>query len=73
MLWAVREGRYKLVRRRGEAPELYDLEADIAEAKDLSTVHPQIVLRLEAALNAWDNELVPPAFAGPAQNLRKKK
>ena len=73
VLWAVREGRYKLVRRRGEAPELYDLEADIAEAKDLSTVHPQIVLRLEAALNAWDNELVPPAFAGPAQNLRKKK
>ncbi len=71
--WAIREGRYKLVRRRGVAPELYDLEADIAESKDLAAAQPEIVQRLEAALSAWDRELIPPVFAGPPPNPGKKK
>jgi arylsulfatase A-like enzyme len=73
VLWAVREGRHKLVRRRGEAPELYDLETDIAESKDLAAAQPEIVQRLETALNAWNRELIPPVFAGPAQNPSRKK
>ena len=51
---AVREGRYKLYRphsRHGGALaefELYDLEADIGETKNIAAEHPEIVERLSS-------------------------
>ncbi|MDD4108440.1 MAG: sulfatase-like hydrolase/transferase [Prolixibacteraceae bacterium] len=40
--WAVRDGRLKLiVDRRSEEAELFDLEEDFRESKDLSEDHPQ--------------------------------
>jgi arylsulfatase A-like enzyme len=41
--------RYKLVSGR----ELYDLEADPAESKDIAADHPDIVQRLRAEYEAW--------------------
>lgn len=65
--YALRSGKWKLVRipnRQGEASwQLYDLEADLAETKDVSQEHPETMERLallwEQYLNA--NNVVTPA------------
>ncbi|OYV03362.1 MAG: sulfatase, partial [Verrucomicrobiales bacterium VVV1] len=68
---AVRDGNWKLVRAKGKPAELYDLAADIGESKDQSATHPEVVTKLSAELDAWDKELIPPAFAG--LRAQKKK
>jgi arylsulfatase len=50
---AARDGRWKLVARKGQPWELYDIEADRAELHDLSSQHPDRVARLAAAWDAW--------------------
>ena len=65
MLFAVRENRFKLVRIRGASPQLFDLEADIAESKDLATSRPDLVARMNADLKAWNRQLIPPLFESP--------
>lgn len=42
-LRAVRSGRWKLIR---ESAELYDLEEDIGETKDVATENPEVVTKL---------------------------
>ena len=42
-LQAVRSGRWKLFRQNGE---LYDLDADIGETRDVASEHPDVVVRL---------------------------
>jgi arylsulfatase A-like enzyme len=61
---AVREGNWKLIRAKGEPAQLYDLASDLGETKDLAASQPAVAQRLAAALDAWDQELVPPAFPG---------
>jgi arylsulfatase A-like enzyme len=61
---AIREGRWKLDRPHGKPVALYDLSDDIGESKDLAAAKPDIVARLTAALDAWNKELIPPAFPG---------
>jgi arylsulfatase len=34
-------------------PELYDLEVDPGEARDVAAEHPDVVARLRAAYDAW--------------------
>jgi arylsulfatase A-like enzyme len=63
-LWAMRRGPEKLVRREDNASELYDLATDVSESKDLASAKTATAQRFDAALNAWDTELVPPAFPG---------
>lgn len=46
-LRAVRSGRWKLIRESGE---LYDLEEDIGETKDIATDNPEVVARLRELL-----------------------
>ncbi len=46
---AVRQGKWKAVRPRPNAPwELYDLDRDIVEKHDLTASHPEVVARLAA-------------------------
>lgn len=76
--WATREGSFKLVRQKGKSDELYDLAADIGETNDLAAAKSDVVKRLGSALDAWDKELIPPAFAGvsggrPNKSPRKQK
>lgn len=68
---AVREGNWKLLRAKGKPPELYDLAADISEKSDQSASQPEVVMRLSAELDAWDKQLIAPAFAG--LRAQKKK
>ena len=48
---AVREGKWKAVRLKDSAAiELYDLESDIGETKDLAGRNPEIVRRMERVM-----------------------
>ena len=48
---AVRQGKWKAVRLKDNGPtELYDLDADIGETKDVAAEHPEIVARMEAIM-----------------------
>ncbi|MBA3949769.1 MAG: sulfatase-like hydrolase/transferase, partial [Acidobacteria bacterium] len=53
---AVRSGRWKLL-REPERSMLFDLEADPGERQDLAAKHPDIVRRLQSALDAWEKEV----------------
>lgn len=50
---AVREGRWKLVRRFPLQWELYDIEADRTELTDLSAESPEVVKELSAKWRQW--------------------
>jgi arylsulfatase A-like enzyme len=63
---AVVRGSEKLVRAGQQAPELFDLATDTGETQNLVGDKPAVAERLAAALDAWDKELVPPAFPGLA-------
>src|SRR5204862_322715 len=50
---AARIGRWKAVRRAsGRPPEVYDLESDPGEARDVAAEHPAEVARLETCLES---------------------
>lgn len=73
---AVRRGSMKLVRLGKSEPELYDLGADIGEAKDLAAEKPEIVKELTAAIAEWEKGTIPPAFGGGKSGksaVKKKK
>ena len=54
----VRDGRWKLlVNRKMGKMELYDIESDWAEKKDVSRRNPEIVEKLSAKLDAWKQSL----------------
>ena len=61
---AIREGTWKLVRLPDMPVELFDLATDLGESKNVAPSNPNVVARLIADLDAWDKELVPPAFPG---------
>ena len=50
---AALRGQLKLVITRGGKPELFDVEADLAERRDISAQHPEMTRQLRAELNAW--------------------
>jgi hypothetical protein len=52
------------VRQSGKTDELYNLQSDISEQRNLQTSLPADAARLATVLDAWDKELVPPAFPG---------
>ena len=74
-IWAIRSGDAKLVRLGKTPDELYDLRSDIGEKTDLNPSRPADAARLADTLNAWDRELVPPAFPGATayQKAKQKK
>jgi len=58
---AVRAGRWKLVALRGKPWELYDMETDRTELKDLASRRPEIAKRLASDWNRWaaENHVTP--------------
>lgn len=52
---AIRDARFKLV----NGAELYDLQADPAEQRDVSAEHPVVVARLRQAFEAWWTDVLP--------------
>ncbi|WP_153556511.1 sulfatase family protein [Roseimaritima sediminicola] len=74
-LAAVRSGKWKLHVHRGRPAQLYDLENDIAEKKNLAKSHPQVVKRLKAHLDAFAKDIAensrPAAFVENPKPLSK--
>jgi arylsulfatase A-like enzyme len=62
---AVRDGKWKLVMRHRQSWELYDMEADRTEQKDLSKEQPEIVAKLTAAWDDWAKRTYVDAWPGP--------
>ena len=72
--WAIREGRYKLLQAaKDAAPQLYDLQSDIGESKDIAPEKPELVAKLKQGHEAWNAELVSPIFESPKAAPRKLK
>ncbi len=46
-------GAFKLVITNGGRPELFDVEADPAERRNVVAEHPDLAKRLQAELKAW--------------------
>ncbi len=63
--FAVREGRYKLVKPADGDVQVFDLEADASETTDLAASRPELRDRLLAAWQEWNRELIPPRFESP--------
>lgn len=63
--FAVRRGDNKLVIPYADAePQLYDLDADLAETKDIAYRNPKKVAELEELRKKWNAQLVEPVFKG---------
>lgn len=57
---AVRTGHWKLLcEYDGSQPQLYDLDRDPSETRDLAQQQPEVVSRLTAALLSWHRSLPP--------------
>jgi arylsulfatase A-like enzyme len=68
---AVRDAQYKLVRIEGKPDELYDLEQDISEEKNVIASQPAAYKRLAAAMEGWNKELVKPLWLDHIQDRDK--
>jgi arylsulfatase A-like enzyme len=65
----IREGRYKLITAVNRPKwELYDLEADPSETKNLASEKPDLVQRLNTAWLSWNTEMPPPAWIKPPES-----
>ena len=53
--WFVREGKWKLVCKKGEY-FLSDMEKDATETKNLASAFPEIVKRLKKLYDQWIND-----------------
>lgn len=59
---ALREGRWKLVKQGAGAFQLFDLERDGNETKDLAAAEPETAQRLEAKLNQLNQQMAAPLW-----------
>jgi arylsulfatase len=50
---AIRDGRWKLVAKENQPWELYDLDVDRSESRDLAAQHPDRVQRMAADWDQW--------------------
>jgi arylsulfatase A-like enzyme len=60
--WAIRAGDWKLVKNAREPLSLYHLRDDPAESRSLAHAEPERVAALRARWQAWNAELMPPAW-----------
>ena len=51
------DNQYKLHKRGPGKYELYDLTNDISEKNDLAASHPEVVARMKAELENWQNSV----------------
>ena len=71
--YAVRHGRYKLVKTGKEPAQLFDLETDIGESKDLAAAEPERAAALAQKYAEWNAGLVPPLWENPRPAAKAPK
>ena len=71
--FAVRSGDNKLViPSRNKAAELYNLNSDIGESKNLADAEPSVLKELEERRVRWNEQLIEPVFGGLLESKVKK-
>jgi len=71
---ALRKGNWKLVQEANSpSAELYNLENDIGEKKDLAKERPDKLKELEKAYKAWDVQMKDPKAVSLTSLLRLRK
>lgn len=69
---ALRHAHFKLHRKdAGSAFALYDLEADVGEARDIAADNAELVQQMAARYRSWDEQLVEPLWGAGSE--RKKR
>ena len=66
---AVRFGKWKLI-IAGDHKFLFDLQNDIGETTNLAEQQPEVIRKLQQALNEWKGHMKPPAW--PSKPNRRK-
>lgn len=61
-VWAARNDNWKLVRRKGEAAELYNLTEDPSETRNVAAERGDVVDRIWAQVERWNKGLAPRRF-----------
>jgi len=70
---AVRDGKWKfLCEYDGTEPELFDMEKDRGETKNLVAKHPELVANFTKACIAWHKSLPPDNGPQLSGNVRRK-
>jgi len=62
---AVRDGKWKLVSKYLDPWELYDMDEDRTELRNVAAQHPEVVMRLSAAYDAWAQRTFAEQWTGP--------
>ena len=62
---AVRDGKWKLVSKYMDPWELFDMEADRTEMRNLAAERPEVAARLAAAYDAWAKSSYAEPWKGP--------
>ncbi|MBL8173689.1 MAG: arylsulfatase [Bryobacterales bacterium] len=62
---AVREGKWKLVSKYLDPWELYDMDEDRTETRNVAAQHPEVVARLSAAYDGWAKRTFVEPWTGP--------
>ncbi|MBT3200281.1 MAG: sulfatase-like hydrolase/transferase [Phycisphaerales bacterium] len=57
-MWAVRQGKWKLVNGKTDGLFLSDMDADVTETKNLAKKFPEVVTRLKKLHQQWSKEVV---------------
>lgn len=57
-MWAVRQGKWKLVGGKSAGLFLSDMNADVTETKNLAKKHPEVVTKLNQLHRKWRKESV---------------
>jgi arylsulfatase A-like enzyme len=72
--YALRQGRHKLVKRAAaDRIELFDLETDPNERRDLAAQKPDVVAELKRLYERWNAQLMPPRWTDPhGANARRE-
>lgn len=69
---AIRDERFKLVYPKPNKPELYDLQADLSEKKNVIDQYPEVAEHLKAQFDAWWNDAEPYMINDDLPNVPKE-
>jgi uncharacterized sulfatase len=64
--WSARRGRWHYIWYEGDGEELYDVEADPREQRDLAREQPKVARRLRREIRAWRKSVTAPYADGAA-------
>ena len=71
--YSVRYKDLKLVLKKDNIPQLFNLKEDIGEQKDIAKEFPDEVQKIDALRKKWDSELIEPIFASLIMKKESKE